>query len=117
MNSKNALTKKDNSQSLQNQSELEQALQLASKVTGEVIKKVEENPYTSTGKSKSKIYGAAGLTNKLKEEGIEAHKKGIVPEANMNGGLQNRQINAAANGGLNTLELLKNQNKSLPEKK
>jgi hypothetical protein len=117
MQSENKLTKKSNLQPTKPPNDLKDALKLVADLTGEAKKAAEENPYTSTGKPKSALKGATKTTNKLKEEGREAHKRGIVPKPNMEGGLKNNDMNVAANAALTILELSEKQNKSLPKGK
>lgn len=114
MQSENKLTKTPDFQPLKTPNDLKDALQLVANLTGEAKKAAEKNPYTSAGKPKADLKGATKITNKLKEEGIEAHKRGIVPEANMEGGLKNNDMNVAANSALKVLELSEKQ--SLLEK-
>lgn len=95
---------------------LKDALQFVADKTGEAKKAAENNPLTSAGKPKSSLKGAAKLTNKLKEEGIEACKRGIVPQPNMEGGLKNNDLHVAAKAALEILKLPEQQSKSLPNK-
>ena len=116
MQSENKLTKKSNLQPSKTPNDLKDALQLVADLTGDAKKAAEENPFTSAGKPKSDLKGATIITNKLKEEGIEAHKRGIVPKPNMEGGLKNNDMNVAANSALKVFEFSEKQNKSLPER-
>lgn len=117
MQSKNKLAERSNLQPSKTPNDLKDALQLVANLTGEAKKAAEENPFTSAGKAKSDLKGATKITNKLKEEGIEAHKRGIVPKPNMEGGLKNNDMNIAANSALKVFELSEKQHKSLPKRK
>ena len=96
---------------------LKAALQFAVDKTGEAKKAAMDNPtVTSTGKPKSALKGAAKITNELKEEGIEAHKRGIVSQPNMEGGLQNNDMHIAAKAALEILKLSEQKTEALPDK-
>lgn len=95
---------------------LKDALQLVADLTGEAKKAAEENPLTSFGKPKSSLRGATIITNGLKEEGIEAYRRGLVSEPTMKGGLKNNDMHVAAKAALKGIELSEQQMKSLPDK-
>ena len=115
MQLENESTKKSNLQPPKTPNDLKDALQLVANLTGKAKKAAEENPYTSAGKPKSALKGATKITNKLKEEGIEAYKIGTVSKPNMEAGLKNNDMNVAANSALEVLELFKKQNKNILE--
>ncbi|MBS6956220.1 MAG: hypothetical protein KH230_23670 [Enterocloster asparagiformis] len=96
--------------------DLKDALKLVADLTGEAKKTAEENPLTSSGKPKSSLKGATKITNGLKEEGIEAHKRGLVPKPNMEGGLKNNDMHIAAKSALEGFRLSEQQQKSLPDR-
>ena len=90
------------------------ALKFVADLTGEAKRAAADNPIiTSSGKQKSSLKGATVITNMLKEEGIEAHKRGIVPQPNMEGGLQNNDMYVAATSALESMKLSEQQPKRL----
>ena len=92
------------------------ALQFVADLTGEAKRAAADNPIiTSSGKPKSSLKGAPVITNMLKEEGIEAHKRGIVSQPNMEGGLQNNDMYVAATSALKSMELSEQQPKTLTD--
>lgn len=95
--------------------DLKDALKLVADLTGEAKKAAKEKPLTSTGKPKSSLKGATVITNGLKEEGIEAHKRGLVPKPNMEGGLKNNDMHVAAKSALEGIKLSEQQQKRLPD--
>jgi len=96
--------------------QLQAVFQFVADMTGDAKKAAEDNPIvTSTGRPKSDLKGAAKITNGLKEEGIEAHARGIVPQPNMQGGLQNNDMYVAAKSALEAIKLSKQQSKSFPD--
>lgn len=110
------LTKIPPSQPPATPDKLQAALQFVADLTGEAKKAAADNPIiTSSGKPKSSLKGAPVITNMLKEEGIEAHKRGIVPQPNMQGGLQNNDMYVAAKSALESMKLSEQQPKSLPD--
>ena len=116
MDSNNKLTKSSPQQPVKNPDNLKDVLQFAADITGDAKKAAEENPFTSSGKPKASLKGAAAITNRLKEEGIEAHKRGIVSTPNMVGGLKNNDMHTAAEAALKVFDLFEQQSKSLPDK-
>lgn len=87
--------------------QLQAALQFVVDMTGDAKKAAVDNPIvTSTKNPKSKLKGAAKITNSLKEEGIEAHARGIVAQPNMQGGLQNNDMYVAAKSALEAIKLI-----------
>lgn len=95
---------------------LKDALQFVADKTDEAKKAAENNPLTSTGKPKADLKGAAKLTNQLKEEGIEAYKRDIVPQPNMEGGIKNNEMNVAAKAALDVLKMSEQQTINLSDK-
>ena len=99
-----------------NQSDnIKDAMRLVATLTDQAKEAAEKNPLTSSGKLKSSLHGAPAITNAIKEEGIEAYKRGIVPEPNMRGGLKNNELNIAAKAALRGMELFEDQRKQLPK--
>jgi hypothetical protein len=117
MKTKNELTVKPQPQPLTQASELKEALEVVAKVTSEAQKAAEENPHTPNGTLKSDLKGFCKTTSNLRAEGEEAHKRGIVPKPNMEGGVKNRELNASANTTLKALELLEKPKESIPTEK
>lgn len=117
MKQKNALANQSASSPSVEGADLKKVFQFVAEKTSEAKKAAADNPYTSSGKLKSELYGAAKFTNSLKEEGREAHKRGIVTEPTMFGGLQNRDMNTAAEAALKTFDLIENPAQILPGKK
>ena len=115
MKSKNELAKVSSRQPAKTPNDLRDALQLVADMTGDAKRATEENSLTSAGKPKSELRGATKITNRLKEEGIEAHKRGLVPKPNMEGGLKNNDMHVAAKAALEGLKLSEQQPKSLPD--
>lgn len=102
-------------QPLNKSDDLKEVIRLVATLTGEAKEAAEKNPLTSSGKPKSSLHGATVITNGLKEEGIEAHKRGLVPEPTMKGGLRNNDLNIAAKAALRSIEWYEKQKKELPE--
>lgn len=94
---------------------LKDAIRLVVTLTGQAKEAAEKNPLTSSGKPKSSLHGAPAITNAIKEEGIEAYKRGIVTEPNMRGGLKNNELNIAAKAALKGMDLFEGQSKQLPK--
>lgn len=114
--SNNQLAKVPSSQPPEKADKLQDALKVVAGLTGEAKKAAADNPtVSSSGKPKSSLKGASAITNMLKEEGIEAHKRGIVDKPNMEGGLQNNDMYVAATSALKAIELTKQQTKDLPD--
>lgn len=116
MKNEKQLAKKPIEQSLTEKDKLKEAIQLVADITGDAKKAAAENPYTSSGKPKAELHGAAKSANAQKEEGIEAYKRGIVPKPNMEGGRQNHDLHTQASAALKTMEILERQAPNLPNK-
>lgn len=114
MKSKKEIVKVQQQHPSKTANDLKDALRLVADLTGEAKKAAEDNPYTSSGKLKSSLKGATRITNRLKEEGIEAHKRGLVPTPNMEGGLKNNDMHVAAKAALEGLRLSEQKRKRLP---
>lgn len=111
----NKLDRIPHSQPANQSDNLKDAIRLVATLTGQAKEAAQKNPLTSSGKPKSSLHGAPAITNAIKEEGIEAYKRGIVPEPNMRGGLKNNEMNIAAKAALRGMELSEGQRKQLPK--
>ena len=95
---------------------LKDAFEYVVKQTEEAKTAAENNPLTSTGKPKSDLKGAAKITNQLKEEGIEAYKRNLVPQPNMEGGIKNNEMNVAAKAALGVIKMSEQQSINISDK-
>ena len=116
MKSDENLVQKSSAQLPVSSDTLKDALQYVADKTNEAKKAAENNPLTSTGKPKSELKGAAKITNQLKEEGIEAYKRDIVPQPNMEGGIKNNEMNVAANAALAAITMSEQQSINCSDK-
>lgn len=116
MKSNENLVQKSSAQVPVSPNTLKDALQYVAHKTDEAKKAAENNPLTSAGKPKSDLKGAAKTTNRLKEEGIEAYKRDLVPQPNMEGGIKNNEMNVAAKAALEVIKMSEQQSINISDK-